>query len=92
MKIVVHCPAALKGIAAMNMVEFIDTNVRVRENGELWGLTKHQGAVLTVMYKRDYTTRLWSEIKKSGITYVAGCVLVYPINAAASRASACVAD
>src|SRR5262249_54901700 len=29
------------------------------------------------MYQRDYTTRLYSEIKKSGKTFIAGCVLIY---------------
>jgi phage terminase large subunit-like protein len=61
----------------MNIVQFIDENVRVRENGEPWGLAKHQRSVLAAMFKKDYSTRLWSEIKKSGKTYLAGCVLVY---------------
>jgi phage terminase large subunit-like protein len=60
-----------------DIIRFIDQNVRLRENGEPWGLARHQRAVLAVMYKRDYTTRLWAEIKKSGKTYLAGCVLVY---------------
>jgi phage terminase large subunit-like protein len=60
-----------------DIVSFIDENVRLNEKGDSWGLAKHQRAVLNAMYKRDYTTRLYSEIKKSGKTYLAGCVLVY---------------
>jgi len=59
------------------IVEFIDANIRLNEKGDPWGLAKHQRAVLKAMFKRDYTNRLYSEPKKSGKTYLGGCVLVY---------------
>src|SRR5262245_9513754 len=60
-----------------DIVGFIDQNIRKNEKGDPWGLVKHQRAVLGAMYKHDYSTRLYSEIKKSGKTFIAGCVLIY---------------
>src|SRR5262249_55916439 len=37
---------------------------------------KHQRVVLTLMFAKHYLTRLWSEIKKSGKTFLAACILI----------------
>src|SRR5262245_13154406 len=60
-----------------DVIDFIDQNIRLNEKGDAWGLVRHQRAVLGAMYKHDYSTRLFSEIKKSGKTFIAGCVLIY---------------
>ena len=57
-------------------VPFIDENIKRNELGEHWGLALHQRAVFEVMYSRPASIRLWSEIKKSGKTFLAACVAI----------------
>ena len=59
-----------------DIVEFVDQNIKLNEKGDPWGLAKHQRAVLTVMYARHFLIRLWSEIKKSGKTFLAACIAI----------------
>lgn len=56
-----------------DVVQFIDDNIPLNEKGKPWSLSKHQRVVLTLMYARHYAIRLWSEIKKSGKSFLAGC-------------------
>jgi phage terminase large subunit-like protein len=39
-------------------------------------LARHQRKVLSLMYAKHYSTRLWSVIKKSGKTFLAGCIAI----------------
>jgi phage terminase large subunit-like protein len=61
----------------MNVIEFVDRNVRLNEKGKAWSLSKHQRVVLALMFARHYTIRLWSEPKKSGKTFLAACVALW---------------
>src|SRR3989442_445597 len=58
----------------MNVVQFIDENIKLNEKGKPWALSEYQRTVLNSMFERDYSIRLWSEPKKSGKTFVSGCV------------------
>jgi hypothetical protein len=50
----------------MNIIQFIDDDIKLNEKGEPSSLTPHQRDILALMFSRDQRTRLWSEIKKSG--------------------------
>jgi phage terminase large subunit-like protein len=60
-----------------DIVQFIDQYIKVNEKGEPFKLSKHQRVVLALMFIRHYAIRLWSEVKKSGKTFLAACILLY---------------
>lgn len=75
-----------------DVVQFIDQNIKLNEKAEGWSLTKHQRAVLVVMYARYFVIRLWSEIKKSGKTFLAGCIAVKEAVTRSDAEVVCVAN
>jgi phage terminase large subunit-like protein len=75
-----------------DVIQFIDANIRLNEKGEPWSLTKHQRVVLAAMYLRYFLIRLWSEIKKSGKTFLAGCIAIKEAVTRADAEVVCVAN
>jgi len=63
----------------MTIVEFIDRYIKANEKGEPFQLSKHQRAVLLMMFSQHYSIRLWSEMKKSGKSFLAACILLYEV-------------
>jgi phage terminase large subunit-like protein len=61
----------------MNAVEFADTNVPLNEKGKPWKLSNYQRTVLGLMFIQHYTIRLWSEVKKSGKTFLAAIIALW---------------
>lgn len=61
---------------APSIADFCDLLLPFNEKGKPWKLSKYQREVLGRMYERQYTTRLWSEPKKSGKTMLAGCIAI----------------
>jgi phage terminase large subunit-like protein len=61
----------------MNVIEFADNNVTSNEKGGPWSLSKHQREVLALMFARHYSIRLWSEVKKSGKTFLAAIIALW---------------
>jgi len=63
--------------------EFIDKVIKLNEKGLPWKLSPYQRRVLELAFKRDptgallYRLILWSETKKSGKTFLAGCLLLW---------------
>ncbi|HLO00947.1 MAG TPA: hypothetical protein VK208_20985 [Pyrinomonadaceae bacterium] len=49
----------------MNIIQFIDDDIKLNEKGEPSSLAPHQRDILALIFSRDQRTRLWSEIKKS---------------------------
>jgi len=62
---------------SQDVAEFIDANVKLNEKGKPWALSEYQRTVLAVMFLRHYSIRLWSEIKKSGKTFLAACIAIF---------------
>src|SRR5262245_48555683 len=60
-----------------DLVAFIDANIRLNEKGKPWALSGHQRTVLALMFARHYSIRLWSEVKKSGKTFLAACIAIF---------------
>lgn len=59
------------------LIAFIDQNIKRNEKGEPFpGLSKHQRKVLTLFFAKHYRMRLWSEIKKSGKTFLAASIAI----------------
>src|SRR5262249_31570126 len=61
----------------MNVIQFADQNVRLNEKGQPWSLSKHQREVLRLMFAKHYAIRLWSEVKKSGKTFLAALIALW---------------
>ena len=61
----------------MNLVHFADKNVPRNEKGKPWKLSAYQRTVLTLAYQRHYSIRLWSEVKKSGKTFLAAVIAIW---------------
>jgi hypothetical protein len=62
---------------AINVIQFADENVRLDEKGKPWTWSKYQRHVLALMYARHYSIRLWSEVKKSGKTFLAAIIALW---------------
>ena len=75
-----------------NIIQFIDDNIKLNEKSVPWSLAPHQRDVMAIMFSRDQRTRLWSEIKKSGKTFLAGCVGIYEAVTHANSEVVCVAN
>src|SRR5215467_5219748 len=64
-------------------VEFIDKVIRLNEKGEPWALSPYQRRVLELAFRRDhndnllYRLVLLSEVKKSGKTFLAACLVLW---------------
>jgi phage terminase large subunit-like protein len=64
-------------------VAFIDANILRNEKGQPWTLSRHQRRVLAAGFQWDALGRLtirtfvWSEMKKSGKTFLAACLAVW---------------
>jgi phage terminase large subunit-like protein len=56
------------------ITKFIENNIPLNEKGQPWSLSDYQRVILVLMYARHYAIRLWSEIKKSGKTFLAACI------------------
>jgi phage terminase large subunit-like protein len=61
----------------MNVIQFADDNVKLNEKGKPWSWSKYQRDVLTLAYARHYSIRLWSEVKKSGKTFLAAIIAIW---------------
>src|SRR5688500_5317125 len=61
----------------MTVIQFADDNIPLNEKGRPWRLSHHQRAALTLMFARHYSIRLWSEIKKSGKTFLAAIIAIW---------------
>ena len=61
----------------MNVIQFADDNVKLNEKGKPWSWSKYQRDVLTLAYQRNYSIRLWSEVKKSGKTFLAAIIAIW---------------
>ena len=66
-----------KKMTGKEQIEFIDKNIPVNEKGKPWRLSEYQRTVLALMFARHYAIRLWSEIKKSGKTFLAACIAIF---------------
>jgi phage terminase large subunit-like protein len=62
---------------AMSVIEFADENIKLNEKGKPWSWSKYQRDVLTLAYARHYAIRLWSEVKKSGKTFLAAVIAIW---------------
>ena len=66
-----------------NPADFIDKVIRNTEKGEPFKLSPYQRRVLDLAFRRDSQDRLryqqivWSEIKKSGKTFLAACLALW---------------
>src|SRR5947199_10618197 len=69
--------AEIKGPQQINVIQFADDNIKLNEKGKPWGWSKYQRDVLTLAYQRHYAIRLWSEIKKSGKTFLAAVIAIW---------------
>ncbi len=64
-------------------VAFIDRYLPLNEKGKPWTLSWHQRRVLAVAFRWDEAGRLlltillWGEMKKSGKTFLAGCLVLW---------------
>jgi phage terminase large subunit-like protein len=64
-------------------VAFIDKFVHLNEKGQPWRLSRHQRRVLKAAFRWDaqgrlrMRTLLWGEMKKSGKTFLAGCLVLW---------------
>ena len=61
----------------MNVIQFADDNIKLNEKGKPWTWSQHQRDVLELAYQRHYSIRLWSEVKKSGKTFLAAVIAVW---------------
>jgi phage terminase large subunit-like protein len=61
----------------MNVIQFADENIKLNEKGKPWGWAKYQREVLTLAYRRHFSIRLWSEVKKSGKTFLAAVIAIW---------------
>jgi phage terminase large subunit-like protein len=61
----------------MNVIQFADDNIKLNEKGKPWTWSQYQRDVLTLAYQRHYSIRLWSEVKKSGKTFLAAVIAVW---------------
>jgi phage terminase large subunit-like protein len=61
----------------MNVIQFADENIRLNEKGKPWSWSKYQRDALTLAYQHHYSIRLWSEVKKSGKTFLAAVIAVW---------------
>jgi hypothetical protein len=52
-------------VSIMHVIQFADENIKLNEKGKPWFWAKYQRDVLTLMFARHYSIRLWSEVKKS---------------------------
>jgi len=59
------------------LVDFVDSYVPRNERNERWSLSDYQRAVLLLMFAKHYAIRLWSEVKKSGKTFLAALVALF---------------
>ena len=60
----------------MNVIQFADENIQLNEKSKQWGWSKYQRDVLRLAYARLYSIRLWSEVKKSGKTFLAAVIAI----------------
>lgn len=66
----------------LDPVSFIDVLIRKNEKGKPWSLSPHQRRVLALAFRRSaagsllYSIILWSEVKKSGKTFLAACIAI----------------
>src|SRR5215467_5471817 len=64
-------------------IEFIDRAIKLNEKGEPWSLSAYQRRVLELAFRRDhndnllYRLILLSEVKKSGKTFLAACLVIW---------------
>lgn len=64
-------------------VAFIDRYLPLNEKGKPWGLSRHQRRVLAAAFRWDTNGRLrirtfvWGEMKKSGKTFLAACLVLW---------------
>jgi len=62
---------------------FIDAFIRFNEKGQAWSLNRHQRRVLAKAFQWDadgqllFRILLWGEMKKSGKTFLAACLILY---------------
>jgi phage terminase large subunit-like protein len=67
----------------LDPVVFADTVLRLNEKGEPWSPSRHQRRALARIFRRSATGRLrfrlvlWSEVKKSGKTFLAAWLLLW---------------
>jgi len=68
---------------ARDPVAFIDHFISRNEKGQPWGLSRHQRRVLAAAFRWDAQGRLclrtflWSEMKKSGKTFIAAALAIW---------------
>lgn len=67
----------------MKPFSFIHQNIKLNEKGRPWKPSHHQRAVLRLTFLRHYAIWLWSEVKKSGKTFLAACVAIWEAGFAA---------
>jgi phage terminase large subunit-like protein len=58
------------------IIQFIDKLLLLNEKGRPWSLSPYQRAVLGLAYAKPYSTRILSEPKKSGKTFLAGAIAI----------------
>jgi phage terminase large subunit-like protein len=73
-------------------VQFIAENIEFNEKGERWQLADYQRVVLGLMFVRHYLIRIWSEIKKSGKTFLAACIVIVEVMSRPNAEAICIAN
>jgi len=59
------------------LIAFIDSNIKRNEKASRFLDYRSTSAkVLTLFFAKHYRMRLWSEIKKSGKTFLAACIAI----------------
>jgi len=79
-------------VTGRELIEFIDRNIPFNEKGERWSLARYQRAVFLLMFARYFITRIWSEIKKSGKTFLAACIVAVEMMTRANAEAVCIAN
>ena len=61
----------------MHVIQFADENIKLTKRESLGFGLNINGDVLTLMFARHYSIRLWSEVKKSGKTFLATVIAIW---------------
>lgn len=65
------------GAAATDPIAFADAYLPLNERAQPWTLSRHQRRVLARLFGRHFPLRVWSEMKKSGKTFLAAVLVLW---------------
>lgn len=75
-----------------DLIAFVDGYITRNETNEPWSLSDYQRKVILLMFAKHYSIRLWSEVKKSGKTFLAALVALYYTMTRPDSEVVCLAD